>query len=543
MKNSILLVPTAAKVPEELRLDLGNIPTGLIPLKGKPVLEHVSANYNVETKRYAAFLSKDHNRNSRRIPEDWNIISLEDTQSLAETILLSLENIPKAELRNSQLFINFADTLIEPESGNKDQIYFEKEDYTSRWTSFEEEDGEIKSITPKFSSPSKGKENVFTGVFKIQDPVEFKRVLEEEEQNEINQFYKALKKYLKDRDYSLIRSHDWQDVGHLDTYYDAKKSFLNSREFNEIEIDQENTIVKQSRDKGKIKPELDWYSKIPAEIQPYTPRIYSSKETSDKIKVKMEYIGYPSLADLFLFSNHNLHIWKNIYSKIFDILNRFTKYKPDEEIEKHLKEMYVDKTVRRLNNIENEELQRFKEKEEVLINGEKYQGIPFILENIEKILKDTEVLEADKISLMHGDLHFSNILYDPRSNQIKTIDPRGEFGEWDIYGDQIYDLAKIRHSISGKYDFIINDMFEASMSGNEVDYTVRTEERHGQKAKLFEEMLKNNYNKRYQKIKIVESLLFLSMVPLHSDHPERQKYMLAHGIKQFNETAINEREK
>lgn len=44
-------------------------------------------------------------------------------------------------------------------------------------------------------------------------------------------------------------------------------------------------------------------------------------------------------------------------------------------------------------------------------------------------------------SVVHGDLCFSNVMYDSRSNSVKVIDPRGLNiqQELTIYGNQSYD--------------------------------------------------------------------------------------------------------
>jgi NDP-sugar pyrophosphorylase family protein len=51
-----LLVPSAGLVPKEMRLDLGDLPTALIPLDGKPVLRHINAQYEMfsHIKKYIA---------------------------------------------------------------------------------------------------------------------------------------------------------------------------------------------------------------------------------------------------------------------------------------------------------------------------------------------------------------------------------------------------------------------------------------------------------------------------------------------------------
>jgi hypothetical protein len=53
-------------------------------------------------------------------------------------------------------------------------------------------------------------------------------------------------------------------------------------------------------------------------------------------------------------------------------------------------------------------------------------------------------------------------------------------------------------------------------------------------AKYFDEVIvKYWYN--IEKIKLVEALLFLSMIPLHSDNKSRQLAMFCIAIQKFNE--------
>lgn len=122
---------------------------------------------------------------------------------------------------------------------------------------------------------------------------------------------------------------------------------------------------------------------------------------------------------------------------------------------------------------------------------------------------------------------------------MKLIDPRGEFGSHVIYGDQRYDLAKLRHSVAGKYDFIINDMFDINVDAqaSTIDYEVYRNNVHEEREQLFDSLLQQKYRGWFKHIRLIESLLFLSMVPLHSDNKRRQGYMLARGLELFNEVA------
>ena len=104
-----------------------------------------------------------------------------------------------------------------------------------------------------------------------------------------------------------------------------------------------------------------------------------------------------------------------------------------------------------------------------------------------------------------------------------------------IYGDIKYDLAKLRHSFSGHYDFIVSDLFKIEEPAEgQYFYSVYTEDYHEQIAKYFDEALsKKGYN--LWEIKFIESLLFLSMLSLHTNNPARQKAMYVTGVRLLNE--------
>jgi len=544
-QRNILLVPSATLVPEEMRLNLGPIPMCMIPLEGHPTLDHISEKYaELETDNFVAtmqrreelenYLSKPNN--------NWNEIVV-DSNSLTETILQCLDKIENLE--DSYLYLNFADTLVEPlMDSEKDLVYYDKVDYTSRWTSFSK-NGEINSITEKFSDFSNGSKNVFTGAFGISNPKKFREDLEEtfEKDTELSPFFSALKNYLKERDYDLVKAENWTDVGHIDTYNEAKKDFLNTREFNHLSVDKKkNTITKKSPDVEKLRPEIEWYDKLPADLQPYTPRIYRSAVAGDGAEIEMDYTGYPSLGELLLYGSHGIHIWKAIYSNLFEMLEEFESYSKkisEKQIEKDLREMYLEKTERRLSKIkDDEEFSIYFDSEKVEINGRKLKSARYILDNLDELLDERGLYSAEEFTIIHGDPTFSNILYEVGSGVINLIDPRGEFGDFQIYGDTRYDLAKMRHSVSGKYDFIINDMFKISRDENSVEYEVFTDEKHREREELFDNLLESEYRERIDKIKGIEALLFLSMVPLHSDHPERQHYMISKGIELANDNLI-----
>jgi hypothetical protein len=95
----------------------------------------------------------------------------------------------------------------------------------------------------------------------------------------------------------------------------------------------------------------------------------------------------------------------------------------------------------------------------------------------------------------------------------------------------MYDIAKLLHSFDGKYDFIISDNYQCSKNKGSIDYSFRITEKQSQICDTMINALKKTYPDSLIKIKLIEALLFLSMLPLHGDHPDRQRVMLCVGIE------------
>lgn len=197
--------------------------------------------------------------------------------------------------------------------------------------------------------------------------------------------------------------------------------------------------------------------------------------------------------------------------------------------------MYLTKTIDRLNKLKDDE--RFSNffVSPIKVNGKKYKS----LNEIEDILKQVvpnELYDVDQFNIIHGDLCFANIIIDNNYNFVKVIDPRGKFGDFDIYGDPRYELAKLFHSVDGKYDFIIKDLFDINYDLNQaaIDYHINDRVRDYDLYKLFTDVFNDEIGNDLPKIELIEALLFLSMIPLHGENIKHQLTMLGTGLNILN---------
>jgi hypothetical protein len=145
------------------------------------------------------------------------------------------------------------------------------------------------------------------------------------------------------------------------------------------------------------------------------------------------------------------------------------------------------------------------------------------------------LISHTKGCIIHGDFCFSNILYDLNNQIIRLIDPRGSFGEPGIYGDPRYDMAKLRHSIAGMYDYIVSDLFEINETETGFEGKIFNDSAQDELISEFDNLL-TEFGYDPKEIAIIEGLLFISMLPLHQDKPQRQKMMYIKGLQLLNQT-------
>lgn len=111
-----------------------------------------------------------------------------------------------------------------------------------------------------------------------------------------------------------------------------------------------------------------------------------------------------------------------------------------------IKEAYYNKTMQRLGVIR--DLVPFADRRVITVNGKQCRNIFFHKRELEMAL---DGLRCESFCLIHGDCTFSNMMLREDGTPV-LIDPRGYFGHTEIYGDPMYDWAKLYYSLAGNYD-------------------------------------------------------------------------------------------
>ena len=334
------------------------------------------------------------------------------------------------------------------------------------------------------------------------------------------------------------RAGSWLDCGNADMQALSHQALLQARAFNELKIDPVlGTITKRSRDSEKFINEINFLRLLPADLAVLFPRVLDYSTDWNDPWVTMEYYGYPTLSEVFLFENVDPGVWERVFAHLGQIVRgafgRLSRPLPEGAV----REMYAGKTRRRLESMKcaPELAALVRHEGEVIVNGKSVLNLALLWPRI-----DAEAARLEKNArgaVVHGDLCLSNILYDLRSRICKLIDPRGSFGQAGIYGDPRYDVAKLWHSVHGLYDFITNDLFRVSLDGNKVDLSIRATAAHREIEDRFARVFFNGDGGFLRRdVTFIAGLLFASMPALHYDKPQRQLAMYARALQLFDES-------
>lgn len=537
-ENFRVIIPSAKLVPEELQ-KLGKLPAIIYPINQKIAFDYIYDQYkNLHTKVDVICYEnadKVERRLRKVIGNEIKVRKLPELHDLGYTILYAIENI------DEPVVINFADTIVmDPIADISGDAFFYQEDYMSEtWTYFDEESGIITHIYDKEAINEEIKKKLFVGVFKIINIHDFRECLRnavQQKNKKMNSFYYALELYSKKHPMQAVLTNNWFDIGHEDKYYNSKLE-VRAREFNHITIDKNRGILKKtSDDKDKFIGEIKWYLKLPADVEYVRPRIFNYSTSYVNPYVSMEYYAYHTVHELFLYGDLTLQQWIDIFNRIRFVCDDFKRYTvQDANIRPALEEMYLTKTLQRFEKMKKDERFITFFESPIVVNGERYLPLNEIIIALEKAVPEM-LYDVDTFNIIHGDLCFANIMVDSNFSFIKVIDPRGKFGTYDIYGDFRYELAKLFHSVDGKYDFIIKDLFDLDYNSETacINYRIQNRKRDFNLYKVFLDTFSAEVGGDLKKIELIEALLFLSMIPLHGESIRHQMAMFGTGLEILN---------
>lgn len=305
------------------------------------------------------------------------------------------------------------------------------------------------------------------------------------------------------------------------------------RAFNKMGQGRSGYFMKSSPQKDKMLAEHTFFTNIPAEIRPFFPQVGTFTETADGGSYEVEVVPALDVAKHLLNETFRQPV---AAERLIDSLSRYWDARPrvqttSAQVRSHLTDLFVRKTSERIANTK-----------ALPIIGKlnlvcQWNGVEsyeeFSHSVINKVKSTIESEASTSLGFFHGDLFFSNMIFDPSTGLLKLIDPRGTKSGTASFNADWYDLAKLSHSFCGRYDTLVYDLADLVL-GKEMQLTLRHHDlpglatlQHG-----FERFLSDRgYNLGI--VRLYESTLFLSMIPLHAEDDKRVVCQLCQAIDSF----------
>jgi len=231
------------------------------------------------------------------------------------------------------------------------------------------------------------------------------------------------------------------EVGNLAAYKDILKNFPHTRPFNQLIFKNQKVIKKPVDQQGRklAKLESDWYSRVSKFKWDFIPKVYK------KEPLEIERLTGKSLYAVRLSREKKIEVLKNVINNLKTLHGSFPPRRGD--FYKNDKEAIIDKTKRRLDQIAS--LIPDINQKYIIVNNKKCLNFYKEWHLVDKLVGRYFTKEY---KFIHGDLTFSNILFDEEKEKVFFLDPRGYYGRMSCFGDEDYDWAKLYYSLVGNYD-------------------------------------------------------------------------------------------
>jgi len=292
-----------------------------------------------------------------------------------------------------------------------------------------------------------------------------------------------------------------------------------TRHFNDMLIDT-YYYTKSSSNKRKMQAEYAFYGLVPERMRPWLIQPFEFEDLGDRASYKM--LRY-YLADSALQWVHGA-FEVDTFKPFVDRLLFFISDRPKQACRKEqsaalANELFLSKVETRIQQfLEMEEGQRINN---LASSTTPELDLTYLLNRYRKLFKRYEkAFTAPHHVVGHGDPCFSNILYDQQRYLLKLIDPKGGLTSEELWTHPLYDLCKISHSVLGDYDFINNGLYTVGFANNNDLVLSFVHTNHMSLKSVFVSQVKA-MGHDIRAMRLGEASLFLSMLPLHIDYPNK----------------------
>lgn len=308
------------------------------------------------------------------------------------------------------------------------------------------------------------------------------------------------------------------DIGVISNFIQCVTGNFDSRFFNSLK-GNEYILVKSSTNKKKIKAEYDFYYLLPGDMKYWFVMPFDYKEDDKTASYTMERLHMTDLAIKWVHGSMDASEFELLMDKYFYFFKcRHAKPCSDAEYKHTSNALYIAKVNDRITDLK--KLTEYR-KIELLLSCAADLNIDSLVERYFALKEKIESKNnyPKEMVIGHGDPCFANTLYNKSTQMLKFIDPKGASKEEELWTNPYYDIAKLSHSVCGKYDFFNNGLFEIRIAEN-FSYDLEIPFDNREYIRIFKNKVEEN-GFDYLSVRIYEASLFLSMLPLHIDNPHK----------------------
>lgn len=321
--------------------------------------------------------------------------------------------------------------------------------------------------------------------------------------------------------YERLQSVQQVDLANLDSFLNLFAGSTEARAFNHLQLGSDY-CTKSSKDRRKILAEYSFYGLVDEKMQPWLVQPFDYQDDGEVASYKM--LRY-RIADVSLPWVHGAFA-EDGFASFLDRVFLFLGERPRRNCNKNeagatARQLFLEKPKSRVE-------QFLATDGGCRINAlaasypEGRWDVRRQLDRYQQLYgKHQRKIELDFVVTGHGDPCFSNILYDMNSQLLMLLDPRGAVKEDELWTNPLYDLSKVSQSVLGDYDFINGGLFDIALAAdNTLELRLRGQTNHSALQEMFKGRLDGSpYDPAA--VRLCEASLFLSMLPLHLDHPNK----------------------
>lgn len=319
--------------------------------------------------------------------------------------------------------------------------------------------------------------------------------------------------------FEFVRTDAFINLAQYSNFLQYISGGFDARFFNAVSGD-EFIVTKSSKNVHKIRAEYEFYYLLPDEMKMWFVMPYNYTEKKAGASYDMERYHMTDLAIRWVHGAIDIEEMNTLLSKVFRFIKtRKRKTVSPLEYKRLERYLYIDKLETRIETLKKHKM--FTVFSGFIKNGTEYDDLEQIVDEYKRLYDLIQAdMDVEYFSVIgHGDLCFSNMLFNKEANLLKLIDPKGALLEEELWTNPYYDIAKLSHSVCGLYDFFNNGLHQISLN-DDLRFQVSIQFDNCEYKKLFRKFIEEN-GYSYMAVRIYECSLFLSMLPLHMDNPQK----------------------